>query len=70
MPDSIDYVSEHDTCFAHTLQLVLKDGFKEIGTVNNILAKVATIVVHACRSQHATEILEGESRLQLKNATQ
>ena len=67
--DSLDYVSEHDTCFAHTLQLVIKDGFKEIGTVSNILAKVGTIVAHARRSQHATEILEGERRLQLKNST-
>ena len=48
---------------------MIKDGFKEIGTVSNILAKVGTIVAHARRSQHATEILEGERRLQLKNST-
>ena len=39
--DSLEYVSEHDTCFAHTLQLVIKDGFKEIGAVRTILGKVA-----------------------------
>ena len=49
---------------------MLKDGFKEIGTVKYILAKVATIVAHAYQSQHATKILEGERRLELKNDTQ
>ena len=68
--DSLEYVSEHDTCFAHTLQLVIKDGFKEIRAVRTILGKVATIVSHVRRSQSATEILEGERRLQAKNATQ
>uniref|UniRef100_A0A1X7VRM2 Uncharacterized protein n=1 Tax=Amphimedon queenslandica TaxID=400682 RepID=A0A1X7VRM2_AMPQE len=34
--DSLDYVSQHDTCFAHTLQLVIKDGFKEIGACLNL----------------------------------
>ena len=67
--DSHEYVSEHDACFAHTLQLVIKDGFKEIGAASTILGKVATIVSHARRSQSATELLEGERRLQLKNAT-
>lgn len=67
--DSIDYIPEHDACFAHTLQLVIKDGFKEIGAVNSVLAKVAKIVAHVRRSQNATEILEGERRLQPKNAT-
>ena len=67
--DSLDYVSQHDTCFAHTLQLVIKDGFKQIGAVSTILGKVATIVSYICWSQSATEILEGETRLQLKNST-
>ncbi|XP_011405551.1 PREDICTED: uncharacterized protein LOC105313654 [Amphimedon queenslandica] len=67
--DSLDYVSQHDTCFAHTLQLVIKDGFKEIGAVSTVLEKVATIVSYVRRSQSATEIMEGETRLQLRNAT-
>ena len=61
--------SEHDTCFAHTLQLVVKDGLQEIGPVKTILSKVAIIVSHVHRSQYATEILEGERKLQQKNAT-
>ena len=56
--------SEHDTCFAHTLQLVLKDGLQEIGPVKTILSKVAIIVSHVHRSQYVTEILEGERKLQ------
>ena len=40
--------SEHDACFAHTLQLVVKDGLKQIGAIKKVLAKVhvATIVSH------------------------
>ena len=59
----------HDACFAHTLQLVVKDGLKEIGAIKKVLAKVAAIVSHVRKSQVATEVLEGERRLQSKNAT-
>lgn len=61
--------SQHDTCFAHTLQLVVKDGFKQIGAVKKVLAKVPTIVSYVRKSQIATELLEGERKLQRKNAT-
>uniref|UniRef100_A0A1X7SG31 DUF4371 domain-containing protein n=1 Tax=Amphimedon queenslandica TaxID=400682 RepID=A0A1X7SG31_AMPQE len=59
--DSLDYVSQHDTCFAHTLQLVIKDGSKEIGAVSTVLGKVATIVSYVRQSQSATEIMEEET---------
>ena len=31
--DSLQYVSEHNACFAHTLQHLIVDGFKEIGAL-------------------------------------
>ena len=36
--------SAHDTCFAHTLQLVVKDGLKEMGAIKRVHSKLATIV--------------------------
>ena len=66
---SEDIVREHDSCFAHTLQLVVKDGFKEAGAINKVLAKASSIVSHVRRSTHATEVLDGEIRLQTANAT-
>ena len=66
---SYDYIVDHVPCFAHTLQLVVKDGFKEIGPLRRVLQKVAKIVSHARKSITATEILEGEKRLQAKNDT-
>ena len=66
LQDSLLHVPEHDTCFAHTLQLVVKDGFKEVGAVSNVLTKAAKIVSFVRRSIHASEILEGERRLQAK----
>ena len=36
--------SAHDTCFAHTLQLVVKDGLKEMGANKRVHSKLATIV--------------------------
>ena len=57
---------------AHTLQLIIKDSCKETGSVNKVLTEihVANIVSHVSQSQNATEIIEGERRLQPKNATQ
>ena len=37
-------IQERDTCFTHTLQLVIKDGMKEIGPIKQVLAKVAAII--------------------------
>ena len=53
--------------FAHTIKLVIKDGFKQAGIINKVLSKVSTIVSHVHKSMHASEILESEKRLQ--NAT-
>jgi len=34
-------VSEHASCFVHTLQLVIKNDFKHAATVSKVLAKTA-----------------------------
>ena len=40
----LEFLPEHDTCFAHTLQLVVKDGFKEAESLNKVLVKAGKIV--------------------------
>ena len=67
--DSDALESGHNACFAHTLQLVIKDGLKEAGAIKKVLAKAANIVSHVRKSQVATELLESERRLQCQNAT-
>ena len=66
LKDCLIYTQEHDSCYIHTIQLVVRDGFREAGTMNKILAKAANIVSYVCRSIHANEILEGEKKLQAK----
>ncbi len=50
LQESMTYLPEHDPCFAHTLQLVVKDGFKNAGAVDKVLAKVAKIVTFVRKS--------------------
>lgn len=57
-------------CYAHSLQLVVKDGSADASQhLKNIIAKASNIVTHARKSVHATDILEGEKRFQAYNAT-
>ena len=65
-----EYVNDHISCFAHTLQLVIKDGFQQAGTINKVLAKASAVVSHVRKYIHATEMLENYKRLQTDNATQ
>ena len=59
----------HHGCFAHTLQLVVRDGLKDNGAVTKVLAKSSAIVSHVRKSTHATEALGDYKRLQTANAT-
>ena len=60
----------HLPCYAHTLQLVIRDGLKESGQhLKGIIAKAASIVGSIRKSVHATEILESEKRVQAQNLT-
>ena len=68
-PTMYAYIQQHLSCFAHTLQLVIKDGFKQAGAINKVLAKASAIVAHVRKSIHASEMLEPYRRLQTANAT-
>ena len=60
----------HSRCYAHSLQLVVKDGLKDASQhLKNVISKASNIVSHVRKSIHATDILEGEKRLQAANAT-
>ncbi|XP_011410067.1 PREDICTED: uncharacterized protein LOC105316683 [Amphimedon queenslandica] len=59
---------EHDTCFAYSIRLVVKDGMKEMGPDRKLLGKAAAIISHVPKFQTATEVLEGRIRLQSSNA--
>ena len=51
------------------VQLVVKDGFKVATQTNTVLAKASTIVNHVHKCTVATELLEGENKLQSASAT-
>ena len=61
--------TEHSPCFAHSLQLVVKDGLKEAGQLNRVISKTAKLVSFIHKSTVATDILEGERRVQTACAT-
>ena len=67
--DVYSELNQHRPCFAHVLQLVIKDGFKQASSINKVLSKVSAIVKHVRKSVNASEILESEKRLQATNAT-
>ena len=60
----------HIPCFFHTLQLVLKDGLKEIGNASSIITKAVRLFHHVCQSGLAPDIFEGDMDVQAKNDTQ
>lgn len=62
--DVLEDIPQHDRCFAHTLQLIVKDGLQSDSQINSILSKVSTIVGHVRKSTIATELLENECRVQ------
>lgn len=69
-PEHMEYLPvERVSCFAHTLQLVIKDGLKEAGQIRTVLAKASRFVSHCRRSTKATEILESCLKLSAANAT-
>ena len=59
--------NQHISCFAHVLQLFIKDGFKQASSINKVLNKVSDIVKHVRKLVNASEVLESEKRLQAAN---
>ena len=64
-----NFLPTHQGCFAHTLQLVVKDGMKEAGSLNKVIAKVAGIISYVRKSAIATESLSDFKKLQPPNTT-
>ena len=60
---------EHIPCFAHTLQLVIKDGLQQAPNVKRVLGKVSAIFAHVKKSVHSSEVLETEKCLQTATVT-
>jgi thiamine phosphate synthase YjbQ (UPF0047 family) len=61
---------QHVRCYAHSLQLVVKDGLKECNShLKQVVTKVSHIVNYVRKSVNASEILEDYSRLQAANVT-
>ncbi|XP_062579450.1 zinc finger BED domain-containing protein 4-like [Saccostrea cucullata] len=61
---------KHSRCYAHTLQLVVKDGLGDCSpSLKSIIAKASNIVSFVRKSVVASEMLEDEQRLQAANIT-
>ena len=72
----VDITSEYDylppkriSCFANTLQLVVKDGLRDLGPMLDVLAKAASLGAHVRRSTAVSELLEDLPKLQSANNT-
>ncbi len=59
----------HYSCFAHTLQLVIKDGMEKAEQIKRVLAKVSRLISFVRHSTVASDLFEGENRLQAENKT-
>ncbi|XP_042236493.1 E3 SUMO-protein ligase ZBED1-like [Homarus americanus] len=71
-----DYNTKYDhlppdrsPCFAHTVQLVVKDGMEHDGQVKHVLTKVSKLVNFCMRSTVATEVLSPQLNLQMATCT-
>ncbi|KAJ8315996.1 hypothetical protein KUTeg_006010 [Tegillarca granosa] len=61
---------QHVRCYAHSLQLFVKDGLKECSThLKTIVNKASQIVNHVRKSVNASDLLEDCNRLQAANVT-
>ena len=61
--------SKRIACFTHVLQLVVKDGLKEAGPLQSVIAKASKLVSHVRKSHNTTELFESFRKLQPANAT-
>ena len=69
MENVYDELQYHVPCFAHVLQLVVKDGLQQATGISKVLSKISSIVSHVRKSATASEVLENEKRLQSSNQT-
>jgi hypothetical protein len=59
----------HHCCFAHVMQLVIKDGLKNAGHLGSVIKRCLKLVSFLRKSTIATDILENEKRPQNINET-
>ena len=52
---------EHHACFAHMLQLVIKDGMNKVGPINSVLKRCSKLVSFVHKSTTATDVLDGQA---------
>ena len=64
-----DVLGEHISCFLHTLQLMVKDGLQNIGSVSSTIAKASKMVSYVRKSSLASDLLDGGPKFQVKNDT-
>ena len=60
---------DHHSCFAHSIQLVVKDGMTKAGQIGTVIRKCSKLVAFVRRSTVATDELRGENRPQSDNIT-
>ncbi|XP_053373931.1 zinc finger BED domain-containing protein 4-like [Mercenaria mercenaria] len=61
---------KHMRCYAHTLQLVVRDGLRDCSlNILKVIAKVSKIAGHIRKSVAASDLLQEENRVQTANAT-
>ena len=66
---SEDMPLEYYLCFAHTFQLVVKDGLKKAGQINTVIKRCSNLVSFTQKSTVATDTLNGEKSPQNDNVT-
>ena len=67
--DSNTFPLQHHPCFAHTLQLVVKDGLAKAGSIGTIIKKCFNLVSFVRKSTTAADVLREENKLQANNTT-
>ena len=67
--DDLSNISQHVPCFAHTVRLIIKDGFKQVNSIAKVLKKASSIVSFVKKSKIAADLLESEKCLRSANAT-
>ena len=65
----IDLLPKHNGCFAHTLQLAVRNGMKKAANLSKIICKASAIASHVRKPTRATENLENCKKLQTVNVT-
>ena len=61
--DPSEFLFEHHSCFAHVLQLVVKDGMAKAGQIATVIKKCSNLVSFVQRSTLASDALKSEDKI-------